>query len=170
MRSRHKLLALALSLALLLSLAVPVCAAETTTSTTKDLTGHIVILHTNDVHGGIAGYAKLAAVKESYTASGAYALLVDAGDYIQGDPTVSASQGKTAIELMNSTGYDAATVEQELQNSLERETSTEKIGELVMEHLRDVDEVSYVRFASVYRQFKDIDTFMAELNKLLAER
>lgn len=110
MRSRHKLLALALSLALLLSLAVPVCAAETTDSTTKDLTGHIVILHTNDVHGGIAGYAKLAAAKESYTASGAYTLLVDAGDYIQGDPTVSASQGKTAIELMNSTGYDAATV------------------------------------------------------------
>ena len=110
MRSRHKLLALALSLALLLSLAVPVCAAETTDSTTKDLTGHIVILHTNDVHGGIAGYAKLAAVKESYTASGAYTMLVDAGDYIQGDPTVSASQGKTAIELMNSTGYDAATV------------------------------------------------------------
>lgn len=110
MRSRHKLLALALSLALLLSLAFPVCAAETTTSTTKDLTGHIVILHTNDVHGGIAGYAKLAAAKESYTASGAYTLLVDAGDYIQGDPTVSASQGKTAIELMNSTGYDAATV------------------------------------------------------------
>ena len=110
MRSRHKFLALALSLALLLSLAVPVCAAETTTSTTKDLTGHIVILHTNDVHGGIAGYAKLAAAKESYTASGAYTLLVDAGDYIQGDPTVSASQGKTAIELMNSTGYDAATV------------------------------------------------------------
>ena len=64
----------------------------------------------------------------------------------------------------------ADTVAQELQNSLERETSTEKIGELVMEHLRDVDEVSYVRFASVYRQFKDIDTFMAELNKLLAER
>ena len=64
----------------------------------------------------------------------------------------------------------ADTVEQELQNYLERETSTEKIGELVMEHLRDVDEVSYVRFASVYRQFKDIDTFMAELNKLLAER
>lgn len=110
MRSRHKLLALALSLALLLSLAVPVCAAETIASTTKDLTGHIVILHTNDVHGGIAGYAKLAAAKESYTASGVYTLLVDAGDYIQGDPTVSASRGKTAIELMNSTGYDAATV------------------------------------------------------------
>ena len=61
-------------------------------------------------------------------------------------------------------------IEQELQNSLERETSTDKIGELVMRSLKDVDEVAYVRFASVYRQFKDIDTFMAELNKLLAER
>ncbi|MBE6956478.1 MAG: transcriptional regulator NrdR [Ruminococcaceae bacterium] len=58
-------------------------------------------------------------------------------------------------------------IEQELQNSLERETSTEHIGELVMERLKDVDEVAYVRFASVYRQFKDLNTFMAELNKLL---
>ena len=64
----------------------------------------------------------------------------------------------------------ADAIEQELQNALERETSTEKIGELVMHYLKDVDEVAYVRFASVYRQFKDIDTFMAELNKLLAER
>ena len=70
MRSRHKLLALALSLALLLSLAVPVCAAETTTSTTKDLTGHIVILHTNDVHGGIAGYAKLRRKRELHRLRG----------------------------------------------------------------------------------------------------
>lgn len=61
-------------------------------------------------------------------------------------------------------------IEQELQNSLERETSTKKVGELVMEKLKDVDEVAYVRFASVYRQFKDINTFMEELNKLLAER
>jgi len=61
-------------------------------------------------------------------------------------------------------------IEQELQNSLERETSTERIGELVMERLKAVDEVAYVRFASVYRQFKDINTFMAELNKLLADR
>ena len=61
-------------------------------------------------------------------------------------------------------------IEQELQNSLDRETSTKKIGELVMEKLKDVDEVAYVRFASVYRQFKDINTFMEELNKLLAER
>ena len=95
MKSRHKLLALALSLALLLSLAVPVCAAETTTSTTKDLTGHIVILHTNDVHGGIAGYAKVPRPESnSYqTLPEPMSLLVDAGDFIQGDPTVSASKG-----------------------------------------------------------------------------
>ena len=64
----------------------------------------------------------------------------------------------------------ADTVEQELQNSLERETSTEKIGELVMEHLRDVDEVSYVRFASVYRQFADVESFFNELKKLMGDR
>ena len=61
-------------------------------------------------------------------------------------------------------------IEQELQNSMEREIRTVVIGEKVMERLRKVDEVAYVRFASVYRQFKDIDTFMAELNKLLAEK
>ena len=61
-------------------------------------------------------------------------------------------------------------IEQELQNSLERETSTEVIGEKVMEKLKSADEVAYVRFASVYRQFKDINTFMSELNKLLNEK
>ena len=61
-------------------------------------------------------------------------------------------------------------IEQTLQNSLEREVSTEAIGEQVMEKLKTVDEVAYVRFASVYRQFKDINTFMSELNKLLAEK
>ena len=50
-----------------------------------------------------------------------------------------------------------------------REISTEAIGEKVMEQARNVDQVAYVRFASVYRQFKDIDTFMTELNKLLAD-
>lgn len=60
-------------------------------------------------------------------------------------------------------------IEQELQNSLEREISTEHVGELVMDKLKTVDEVAYVRFASVYRQFKDINTFMRELNKLLDE-
>lgn len=54
-----------------------------------------------------------------------------------------------------------------IQNSLDREVSSERIGELVMDKLKKIDEVAYVRFASVYRQFKDINTFMAELNKLL---
>ena len=63
----------------------------------------------------------------------------------------------------------AAEIELDLQNSMEREISSEAIGERVMDRLRSVDQVAYVRFASVYRQFKDIDTFMTELNKLLAE-
>ena len=63
----------------------------------------------------------------------------------------------------------AADIEQDLQNSMEREISTEVVGEKVMERLKTVDQVAYVRFASVYRQFKDIDTFMRELNKLLAD-
>lgn len=58
-------------------------------------------------------------------------------------------------------------IESIIQNSLDREVRSEKIGELVMEKLKNVDEVAYVRFASVYRQFKDINTFMDELSKLL---
>ena len=58
-------------------------------------------------------------------------------------------------------------IESTLQNSLDREVSSVKIGELAMEKLRDIDEVAYVRFASVYRQFKDIHTFMEELTTLL---
>ena len=61
-------------------------------------------------------------------------------------------------------------IEVVLQNSLDREVSSDKIGELVMDKLKDVDEVAYVRFASVYRQFKDIGTFMSELNKLLGTK
>ena len=61
-------------------------------------------------------------------------------------------------------------IEQIIQNSLDREVSTEHIGELVMERLKPLAEVAYVRFASVYRQFKDINSFMAELNKILAEK
>ena len=60
-------------------------------------------------------------------------------------------------------------IEQELQNSLDREISSERVGELVMDKLKELDEVAYVRFASVYRQFKDINTFRDELNKLLGE-
>lgn len=61
-------------------------------------------------------------------------------------------------------------IELELQNSMERETSTAEIGELVMEKIRNVDEVAYVRFASVYRKFKDISTFMDELSKLMKDK
>ena len=61
-------------------------------------------------------------------------------------------------------------IEQIIQNSLDREVSTERIGELVMERLKPLDEVAYVRFASVYRQFKDINSFMNELTKILEER
>ncbi|MBQ1264303.1 MAG: transcriptional repressor NrdR [Oscillospiraceae bacterium] len=61
-------------------------------------------------------------------------------------------------------------IEQVIQNSLDREVSTTQIGELVMERLKPLDEVAYVRFASVYRQFKDINSFMRELNKILEEK
>ena len=61
-------------------------------------------------------------------------------------------------------------IEQVIRNSLEREVNTNQLGELVMERLKKIDEVAYVRFASVYRQFRDINTFMDELNSLLRDR
>ena len=61
-------------------------------------------------------------------------------------------------------------IEQVLQNQMEREISSSEIGELVMERLKKIDDVSYVRFASVYRQFKDINTFISELSKLLEDK
>ena len=63
-----------------------------------------------------------------------------------------------------------ADIEAELQNSLDREVTSVHIGELAMDRLKLLDEVAYVRFASVYRQFKDINTFMEELAKLLREK
>lgn len=61
-------------------------------------------------------------------------------------------------------------VEKQLLNTFQNEVSTEIIGELVMNELQSVDDVAYVRFASVYRKFKDINTFMDELKKILDER
>ncbi len=60
-------------------------------------------------------------------------------------------------------------IESSISNSLEREVTSVAIGEMIMNRLKDIDEVSYVRFASVYRQFKDLNTFMEELKKLLVE-
>ena len=62
-----------------------------------------------------------------------------------------------------------ADIEAELHNTMKNEITTSELGEMVMERLRDADEVSYVRFASVYREFKDIDTFLAELRELRSE-
>ena len=61
-------------------------------------------------------------------------------------------------------------IENALQNTLQNEITSDKIGEMVMDKLKELDEVAYIRFASVYRQFKDIGAFMAELQKLLAEK
>ena len=61
-------------------------------------------------------------------------------------------------------------IERELQNSLDREVSSKLIGELVMDALKSIDKVAYVRFASVYRQFDDVDNFMQELKQLLSEK
>lgn len=61
-------------------------------------------------------------------------------------------------------------IESDLYNTLKREISSTEIGEKVMEGLKEIDEVAYVRFASVYRQFKDVNTFIAEVNKLLTDK
>ena len=60
-------------------------------------------------------------------------------------------------------------IQKSLYNSLEQEVSSKKIGEMVMEGLKEIDEVAYVRFASVYRQFKDLSSFMDELKNLLRD-
>ena len=63
----------------------------------------------------------------------------------------------------------ATEIEQTIQNTLDREVSTDKIGQMVMERLKPVDEVAYIRFASVYRQFQDVNSFIREINKFLEE-
>ena len=105
MKRGKKLSALFLALVMALSLAVPAGAANWD----DDLTGHIVILHTNDVHGAIDNYASVAALKDAYEAAGAQVLLMDAGDFSQGSTSVNVSEGATAVELMNMAGYDVAT-------------------------------------------------------------
>lgn len=105
-----KLLSLFLVIALAFTLCVGVLAEEPAAEPAGEMAGQIVILHTNDVHGAIDGYAKVAALKAEYEAKGAEVLLMDAGDYIQGTTSVSVSKGATAVELMNLAGYDLATL------------------------------------------------------------
>ena len=64
----------------------------------------------------------------------------------------------------------SAEIEQTIQNSLEREVSTDKIGEMVMERIKPLDEVAYIRFASVYRRFQDVNSFIHEINAFLGEK
>ena len=124
---RRKILSLLLAAAMVFSLSVTVQAEETEE---KTMDGQIVILHTNDVHGAIDGYAKAAALKDAYEARGAYVLLMDAGDFIQGDPAVSVSEGATAAELMTLAGYDVATL-----GNHEFDYGYENLRKLVMEEM-----------------------------------
>ena len=61
-------------------------------------------------------------------------------------------------------------IEQDIQNSLEREISTDRLGEMVMEHIKPMDEVAYIRFASVYRRFQDVNSFVKEVSRFLEEK
>ena len=103
---KKKLLSLLLALAMVFTLAA---CGEKKPDPGKDATATepVVILHTNDVHGAVSNYAKVAALASQYESEGAYVLILDAGDFSQGDTAVSVSEGATAVELMNMVGYDA---------------------------------------------------------------
>ena len=102
---QKKLLSLLLAIAMLFTLAA--CGEKPVMGKDATATEPVVVLHTNDVHGAIENYAKVAVLADQYAAEGAYVLVLDAGDFSQGDSTVSLSEGATAIELMNMVGYDA---------------------------------------------------------------
>ena len=113
MKLRNRLLAVLLALALVLALPGAALAAEFPAETgqlVEDYTGKTVILHSNDVHGAIEGYAYIAQLKKDLQARGAEVILVDAGDFSQGTRYVSASKGAAAVEMMNAVGYDVATI------------------------------------------------------------
>ena len=113
MRNTQKLFAVALALVMLLVLSLGVLAdypAETRTELAADYSGKTVILHSNDVHGALEGYAAIAQLKTDLKAKGAEVILADAGDFSQGTPYVSISKGATAVEMMNAVGYDISTV------------------------------------------------------------
>ena len=75
-----------------------------------DYSGNVIILHSNDVHGAIDGYAKIAALRAIYESLGAEVILADAGDFSQGGPSVNLSSGESAVSMMNAAGYTVATI------------------------------------------------------------
>ena len=114
----RKFLSVLLAMAMVLSLTVTGFAIEDTATTrepevmTEEATmaGKTVILHTNDVHGAVDGYAYIAQLKADYEAKGAEVILVDAGDYSQGKTYVSVTKGADAVTMMNAAGYDVVTL------------------------------------------------------------
>lgn len=106
----RKFLSVLLAMAMVLSLTVTSFAADTAADAKAEMAGKTVILHTNDVHGAVEGYAYIAQLKADYEAKGAEVILVDAGDYSQGEVYVSDTKGLDAVEMMNVTGYDVVTL------------------------------------------------------------
>jgi 5'-nucleotidase len=113
-----KLLAILLSALMVLGLMAPAMAATPTVNgqiitiktSAPDMAGKTVIIHSNDVHGALAGYAYIPTLRAFYEAAGADVIVVDAGDFTQGNPYVSLSKGHSAIDLMNAAGYDVVTL------------------------------------------------------------
>lgn len=114
MKKTQKLLALVLSLVLVLAVAAPASAAYDYAANAKvyhsDFSGKTIILHSNDVHGALEGYAAMSALKANYEIAGAEVILVDAGDFSQGTVYVSSSKGASAVNMMNAVGYDLVTL------------------------------------------------------------
>ena len=114
----RKFLSVLLAMAMVLSLTVTGFALEDTAATNESevmteeatMAGKTVILHTNDVHGAVNGYACIAALKADYEAKGAEVILVDAGDFSQGTTYVSVTKGADAVTMMNAAGYDVVTL------------------------------------------------------------
>ena len=114
MNKTRKLLALVLSLVMVFAIAIPASAdydyAANANIVYSSFEGKTVILHSNDVHGALAGYALMPALKAQYEAAGAEVYMVDAGDFSQGTVYVSSSLGASAVAMMNAAGYDIVTL------------------------------------------------------------
>ena len=106
----RKFLSVLLAMAMVLSLTVTSFAADTAADAKAEMAGKTVILHTNDVHGAVEGYAYIAQLKADYEAKGAEVILVDAGDFSQGTTYVSSTKGADAVTMMNAAGHDVVTL------------------------------------------------------------